>query len=149
MTEKANESPFKRDQTMANPGNPVTWTKSPSRREYLCCYFVFPHDLKTPPWNAPENRHFWRETRLPTIHFQVRTVSFTEGTSPNLFHQLTLWVPTHGIHGTGIFADIYRSYIWVMVLISNCLLNWYSGREQVTILTEVQKNPGAWRYSSA
>ena len=51
---------------------------------------------------APENRSSQKETSIPTIHFQVRTVSFREGTrftknvSPlNITKNVTMILLTH------------------------------------------------------
>ena len=44
--------------------------------------WIFQRVLTLPETNskfAPENRPFQKESSLPTIHFQVRTVSFREG----------------------------------------------------------------------
>ena len=47
---------------------------------YICVFFIFKFLVTLPETNiAPENRPFQKETSIPTIHFQVRFVSFREG----------------------------------------------------------------------
>ena len=60
---------------------------------------------------APENRPSQKETSIPTIHFQVRIVSFRED------KRLRLFRAAHKIHGkNGLFTDPWLGDLCVVFM---------------------------------